>query len=171
MPHRVLHISDVYFTYVGYVFYRGKINTFVFMNTDTEKTIHQGRNIKRIREMLGIKQETLADKLNMNQQKVSLLEQKETIEPNILQEIASALKVPVEAIKNFDEQGALNIISNTFTSQDTSTLNAINYYPTFNAFEKYFEVIEENKKLYERLLQSEKEKVEMLQRLLDERKS
>jgi hypothetical protein len=29
-------------------------------NTNMEKTIHQGRNVKRFREMLGIKQEGLA---------------------------------------------------------------------------------------------------------------
>ena len=48
-----------------------------------EKTIHQGRNIKRFREMLGIKQEGLALELgdDWNQRKISLLEQKEVIEP------------------------------------------------------------------------------------------
>ena len=135
--------------------------------TSTEKN-HQGRNVKRIREMLGIKQDALALELgdDWNQKKISLLEQKETIEPQVLQEVAKALKVPVEAIENFDEEKAINIFSNTF--HDTKGL--INYYPTFNAFDKWLEVIEENKKLYERLLQSEKEKVEMLQRLLEEKK-
>lgn len=35
---------------------------FCFMTTNEEiqKTIHQGRNVKRFREMLGIKQEALA---------------------------------------------------------------------------------------------------------------
>ena len=47
-----------------------------------EKIIHQGRNVKRFREMLGIKQEALAVELgeDWNQRKVSLLEQKEVIE-------------------------------------------------------------------------------------------
>ena len=46
-----------------------------------EKTIHQGRNVKRFREMLGIKQERLALELgeDWNQRKISLLEQKEVI--------------------------------------------------------------------------------------------
>ncbi len=45
--------------------------------------IHQGRNVKRFREMLGIKQDALAFELgeDWNQQKISLLEQKE---PSIL---------------------------------------------------------------------------------------
>jgi hypothetical protein len=52
------------------------------------KTIHEGRNVKRIPEMLGIKQEVLADELHWSQQKVSLLEQKEDIEDSVLEEVA-----------------------------------------------------------------------------------
>lgn len=46
-----------------------------------EQKIHQGRNVKRFREMLGIKQEALAYALgeDWNQKKVSLLEQKDAI--------------------------------------------------------------------------------------------
>ena len=38
---------------------------------------------------------------------------------------------------------------------------------TFNPLEKYIEAMEANKQLYERLLQSEKEKNELLQKMLD----
>jgi transcriptional regulator with XRE-family HTH domain len=136
------------------------------MSTTAErpKHIHQGRNVKRFREMLGMKQEALAIELgeDWNQRRVSLLEAKETIDSDILSQVAKILKVPEEAIKNFDEDSALNIISNTFTSNDTSTLNAINYYPTFNPIDKLIELFEENKKLYEQLLASEREKVDIL---------
>lgn len=132
-----------------------------------EKSIHQGRNVKRFREMLGIKQEALASELgdDWNQKKISALEQKEEIDDTLLLEIAGLLKVPVEAIKNFDEEKAVQIISNTFN--DSSTLNGINYNPTFNPIDKWITTIEENKKLYERLLQAEKEKNELLQKLLN----
>ncbi len=135
-------------------------------------TVHEGRNIKRIREMLGVKQDTLANDLGWNQQKVSLLEQKERIEPQLLEEVAKALKVPVEAIKNFDEEKAVTYF-NTF--HDSSTAGGFgisnnNFYCTFNPLDKYVEAMEENKKLYERLLQVQKEKIEILQSLLDERK-
>ncbi|MEN0055426.1 MAG: helix-turn-helix transcriptional regulator [Mucilaginibacter sp.] len=135
------------------------------MNTiDTPKNIHQGRNVKRFREMLGLKQEALAASLGeeWSQKRVSLLEQKEIIEDDILSQVAEILKVPVEAIKNFSEESVLNIISNTFTSTDTSTLNAINYQPTFHPIDKVLELFEENRKLYERLLASEQEKIEIL---------
>ena len=80
-----------------------------------ETKVHEGRNVKRFREMLGIKQDALAYALGeeWNQQKISLLEQKETIELPLLQQISNTLKIPVEALKNFDEDKAINIISNT----------------------------------------------------------
>lgn len=125
------------------------------------KKIHQGRNIKRFREMLGIKQEALAFELgdDWNQKKISLLEQKETVESDILAQVAKILKVPAEAIENFDEEQAVNIISNTFTSNDTSTLNAINVQPTFNPLDKMVE-------LYERMLQQQKEMIEKLEQII-----
>ncbi len=132
------------------------------MTTDMpQNKIHQGRNIKRFREMLQMKQEALAIELgeDWTQRRISLLEQKEEIEPEILEQVAKVLKVTPEAIKNFDEQSALNIISNTFTSQDSSTLNAINYYPTFNPIDKIVE-------LYERMLKDKNEMIQQLQNII-----
>ena len=55
------------------------------MSETNTKKIHEGRNVKRFREMLGIKQDALAADLgdDWNQQKISLLEQKETIDTSI----------------------------------------------------------------------------------------
>lgn len=134
------------------------------MNTP-EKQIHQGRNVKRFREMLGLKQEALAYELgeDWSQKRVSLMESKETIEEDILAQVAQILKVPVEAIRNFDEEKAVNIISNNFSDfKDHSIGINYNHQPTFNTIDKLIEVYEENKKLYERLLDSEKEKVAIL---------
>ncbi|HEV7378465.1 MAG TPA: XRE family transcriptional regulator, partial [Dyadobacter sp.] len=49
---------------------------------DMIKAIHHGRNIRRFREMLGLKQEGLAYELgeDWTQKRVSLLEQKEVVE-------------------------------------------------------------------------------------------
>ncbi|WP_256010294.1 helix-turn-helix domain-containing protein [Desertivirga xinjiangensis] len=143
------------------------------MSTTSEKSgkIHQGRNVRRFREMLGLKQEALSIALgeDWNQKRISLLEAKETLEPEVLALVAKALKVPEEAIKNFDEEMAVNVISNTFSSHDNSTLNAVNIQPSFNPIDKLIEVVEDNKKLYEenknlyeRLLKSEREKIEIL---------
>lgn len=134
-----------------------------------EKTIHEGRNVKRIREMLGIKQDALAIELgnDWNQKKISLLEGKETIEPQILDEVAKALKVPVEAIKDFDEETAIHNIQNNYDSAVINAGPTINYKCNFNPLDKYIDQVEENKKLYERLLQAEKEKVALLEKMLD----
>lgn len=133
-------------------------------HTAKNPKIHEGRNVKRFREMLGIKQDALAYELgeDWNQQKISLLEQKETIDRILLEQISYILKIPVEAIENFDEEQAVNVISNTFTSNDTSTLNAINPHCTFNPIDKIVQLYDEKIALYERML---KEKDEMMARL------
>ncbi len=119
--------------------------------------------------MLGMKQETLAYELgeDWTQKKISQLEAKEKIEADILEQVAKILKVSPEAIQRFDEENALNIISNTFTSHDTSTLNAINHNCTFNPLDKLVEAYEENKKLYERLIEAEKDKVAYLELIVN----
>ncbi len=132
-------------------------------------TIHQGRNVKRFREMLGIKQDALAWELgeDWNQQKVSLIEQKETIEENLLRQISSVLKIPVEAFQNFDEEQAVNIIANTF--DNGSILNGINHNPTFYPVDKIMQLHDEKMALYERMLKEYermlKEKDDMMARV------
>lgn len=115
--------------------------------------------------MLGLKQEGLAYLLgeDWNQKKISALEQKDVIDELLLEDVAKHLKVSIDAIKKFDEDAAVNVINNNFHSNDTSTLNAINYSCTFNPIEKIIE-------LYEALVKSEKEKVEILQALLGSKK-
>ncbi|PSL44229.1 helix-turn-helix protein [Chitinophaga niastensis] len=114
--------------------------------------VHEGKNIKRFREMLGMKQDALAFELgdDWNQKKVSLLEGKETVEPEILEQVAKVLKVTPEAIKNFSEEAAINFVNNfNDSSVNNGPLN--NYHCTFNPLDKVIE-------LYERLLTSEREK-------------
>ncbi len=131
-----------------------------------EQKIHQGRNVKRFREMLGIKQEALAFDLgeDWNQKKISLLEQKDVIEDNLLKQISNSLRIPVEAFQNFDEEQAVNIISNTFNDQS----NGYNYYPTFNInpVEKWIEALEEIKRLNLELLKSKDEQIKILEKLI-----
>ena len=109
------------------------------------ETLHIGRKISKIRELRGMKQEALAALLGVSQQSISKIEQSAEVEDLALDKIAVALGVSPEAIKNFNEDAVLNIINNTFTSHDTSTLNAINFQPTFNPLDKLVEVFEDNK--------------------------
>jgi transcriptional regulator with XRE-family HTH domain len=134
-----------------------------------ERLIHQGRNVKRFREMLGIKQEALAIELgeDWNQRKVSLLEQKEELEEELLERIAEYLKVPAEAIKNFDEQTAISFIANTFND----TNGFINYNPSFtiNPFDKWIEALEEIKKLHAALVLEKDERIAVLERMVNKK--
>jgi transcriptional regulator with XRE-family HTH domain len=138
------------------------------MAETTDKKIHQGRNVKRFREMLGMKQEALAAELgeDWTQKKVSLLEAKEEIDEEVLDEVAKVLRVPSEAIRNFDEEKAFNIISNTFNSNDSSTLNAINHSCSFNPIDKVVELYDEKIALYERMLQDKTDLIEKLEQML-----
>ena len=130
--------------------------------TNSDNKIHEGRNVKRFRELMGIKQDALAADLgdDWNQQKISLLEQKQTIDPAILQQVSAVLKIPVEAIQNFDEEQAVNIISNTFNDQS----NGYNYYPqiTINPVEKWIEALEEIKRLNAEVIRVKDEMIELL---------
>ncbi|PQA96664.1 transcriptional regulator [Chryseobacterium shigense] len=142
-----------------------------------EQKIHQGRNVKRFREMLGIKQEALALDLgdDWNQKKISLLEQKDVIDENLLKAISQALKIPVEAFQNFDEEQAINIIANTVTTvNDNATGQLFQINPTINTSEKWIEALEEIKKLnsektalYERMLKQKDEMLEKLEKLIN----
>jgi transcriptional regulator with XRE-family HTH domain len=138
-----------------------------------EQRIHHGQNIKRFREMLNLKQEVLAHELgeDWTQKKISLLEAKETVEPEILDQVAKVLKVPAEAIKNFSAEAAYNIIGNTVnTVNDNGTGQLFQFNPTINPIDKLVEALDENKKLYTALLKEKDEKIALLERLLAEKK-
>ena len=129
------------------------------MKTAT-KPKHIGRNISRIRELREMKQEALAIAMGLSQRAVSILENSETIEEEKLLEVAKALGVSVEAIKNFSEDAVFNFFNNFYDSS-SSQGNSFNQgmFATFNPLDKVVE-------LYERLVQAEKDKVEYLEKLL-----
>jgi transcriptional regulator with XRE-family HTH domain len=75
--------------------------------------IHYGSNVRRLRYLLGIKQETIAEEIKMTQQNFSKLEQKEEIDDVTLEKIAKVMKISPEVIRNFNEDGVINIILNS----------------------------------------------------------
>ncbi len=127
----------------------------------TEKTIHEGKNVKRIREILGIKQDALAIELGLSQQAISSLEQKESIDKDMLEKIEKVLKVSPEVIKSFNEEPTINFISSTFNHHENSSV--IGHYH-FNPVDKVIE-------LYERMLKDKDEKISFLEKLLDKNDS
>ena len=134
----------------------------------TNTTNHIGRKISRIRELRGMKQEALAFELGISQQAVSNMERNAEIEANLLIQVAEALGVTPQATENFSEEAVFNYFNNF---HDNSGAGAYSTSPTFtfNPADKLIEAYEENKKLYERLLEAEKSKVEYLERLLKDK--
>jgi transcriptional regulator with XRE-family HTH domain len=130
------------------------------MSTAT-KPNHIGRKISRIRELKDMKQEALAQALGTNQQAISAMENSETIDDEKLAQVAKALGVSTEAIKNFTEENMINYFNSFY---DNSIANGINN-PVNCSFNPLDKVVE----LYERMLQAEKEKVEYLEKLLKEK--
>ena len=127
----------------------------------TTKPKHIGRNISRIRELREMKQEALALAIGVSQQTISNIENSETVEEGKLKEIAKVLGVSAEAIKNFSEEAAINYF-NSFYDQSASQGQ---FGPTYN-----FNPIDKVVELYERLVQSEKDKIAYLEQLLKEKK-
>lgn len=121
----------------------------------------------QMRELLGVKQEAIAEKLGVSQQAVSKIEQKEEVDEDTMNRVAKALGVSTESIKNLDEEATVyNIVTQktmpgTLGKQDDQKLNLL---------EKWMEAMEEIKNLYQQLLKSEREKVALLQQLLGEKK-
>lgn len=142
--------------------------------------VHQGKNVKRFREMLGLRQEGLAEVMGAewNQKRISLVEAKEVVEQQVLILVATALKIPVEVLENFTEEAAINYF-NTFidstnnsvnNTSDNSSNSISNAEPgKYNLVDQLIEAMEnlkmlynKNTNLYERLLSVEKEKNEIL---------
>ena len=117
---------------------------------------HIGRKISRIRELRDMKQEALAQAMGTNQQAISLLENSETIDEEKLVEVAKALGVTPEAIKNFSEENVINYFNNFYDNSSGGNGIFNPMHCTFNPLDKLIEAYEENKKLYERLLEAEK---------------
>jgi transcriptional regulator with XRE-family HTH domain len=132
------------------------------MSTAT-KPYHIGRKISRIRELKDMKQEALAQALGTNQQAISAMENSENIDEEKLKEVAKALGVTVEAIKNFSEEAVFNYFNNIYDNDFSHSNGAIQSNNcSFNPLDKVVE-------LYERLVQVEKDKNEYLEKLLKEK--
>jgi len=128
------------------------------MENEFTGTVHHGQNIKRLREILGVKQEAIAMKLNITQQAMSKLEQRAQIEDEVLGKISSILNIPVDSIKNYNDDATIHIISNTF--------NQVSFLGHAHTSQQIFNPVDRIVELYERLLKSEQEKNALLEKAL-----
>lgn len=123
----------------------------------TDKEGRDGPNVQRIRVYMGVKQEALAAALGISQQEVSKIESQAKIDDQLLSQIAVALGVSVEVIKNFDVEKAIYNI-NSYKDANISAGATTAVYVASQQINPIEKIVE----LYERLLQSEREKIDIL---------
>ncbi|SKB99393.1 hypothetical protein SAMN05660903_03698 [Salegentibacter salinarum] len=87
------------------------------------------------------------------------------MEDDKLERVAKALDVSTEAIKSFSEEKLIYNIQNNYEGSNpgATSVSVANFNCNFNPVDKLVEAYEENKKLYERLVQAEKDKVSYLE--------
>lgn len=149
------------------------------METENVKDsrVHQGANVGKIRRYEGMKQITLANELGVSQQFVSQLEQQKVIGKDYMEKIASILKVAPEVIENMEETPISVVIDNNNFENGSNNSgigyvneNEVNDNRIIHPVEKIIELTKENASLYERMMANEKEKVALLEKLLNEKK-
>lgn len=128
---------------------------------EKENRRHVGRNLQRIHVYLGMKQEALAADLGVNQQVISKIEKQEEIEEGFLKRIAEVLGISEEVIKDFDvEKTIFNI--NHHNYKDANISEGATTYAIVQQINPLEKIVE----LYERLLKSEQDKIEILKKYM-----
>lgn len=107
------------------------------MNTtfkEKNETMHIGHNIKRIREIQGIKQEAFGQlcRSKYSQQRISDFENMVALDEPLLDELAAALGVTPEFVKSFKDENVIYNIQHNNNSTFSDNSVGINAQPTFN---------------------------------------
>lgn len=127
---------------------------------ENKNTIHQGRNVRLVRQFKGLSQEALAYMLNKQQSEISNIESQVNLDDEILEQIALALDVSADFLKSFDfEETAKN-----YYNQSTNTINAAeNSHDEVNlnqGEQNYYFSIEKFNELNDKFLKLQKELLE-----------
>jgi transcriptional regulator with XRE-family HTH domain len=119
-------------------------------------TLHKGRKVERVRKLRGYTQTELGTRLGgISKQAVSKIEQSEEIDDERLKEIADALEVTFEGLKNFNEDKVLyNTINFYENSGVTATTISTNVETIIN------HPLEKTIEIYEKLLAIERQRFE-----------
>ncbi|WP_293929192.1 helix-turn-helix domain-containing protein [Sphingobacterium sp. UBA6320] len=107
------------------------------MNTifeEKKETMHIGHNIKRIREIQGIKQEAFGQlcKSKYSQQRISDFENMVAFEEPLLKELSDALGVTPDFVKSFKDENVIYNIQNNNNSTFSDNSVGQNAQPVFN---------------------------------------
>lgn len=126
------------------------------MESQKSENKHQGRQVKRFRESIGMKQEILAKELNTTQQSISYYEKQEDLDENLFKQLAQGMGVSPDILRNF------NMESQIFSIQEMRDSSQAIYNYNFSPIDKIVEQAAKIEKLYEDLLKVEREKIELL---------
>lgn len=96
-------------------------------NTTYKPKVHMGRNVRKFRQLRGMKQLALGELIGiLSQQSMSLLESKEVIDVKVLEKIAPILGVSVQVLQTLpeEEHGNITIEYNTFQNGSVANIAA-----------------------------------------------
>jgi len=137
------------------------------------RKVHQGYNVRSIREAKNLKQSALALMVELSQQAISKTEQKRVIDDALLAKIARALDVPVEIIENMEEGAAMSffIENNTFEASDNAQASAgDNVYNNYCSIDEIKKIYAEKEALYEQQLKDKQAEIDFLRKLVEGKK-
>jgi len=114
---------------------------------------HMGKQVKRFREAIGMKQEALAMELGTSQQNISYYEKQEDIDDELFSQLAKGMGVSPEVLKDYNTEAP------TFNIKEMREYSSIY---NFNPIDKILEQSSKIEELYKALLKSEQDKIEIL---------
>lgn len=140
-------------------------------------SVHHGHIIRRLRVNKGLNQQDLGTNVGLSQQSISDYEKKRVIEDEILARFAKYFKIPLEDLKEMEEdKPSMFIENNVFETSGNSTSNNLGYNETEGSYnttnncpiEKIAQLYEDKITLLNLLLKDEKEKVGLLEKQVQE---
>lgn len=132
-----------------------------FYHNRKEKNTHHGRTIAKFRRTLGVAQGELAQRTGLSEETITRLEKTGQIAEETLSTIALCMNIPVELIRNYEEDPPLYFGQREFDIHDQGN-NHQHYQPVFNY---YSSPTEELIQLFHQLVSSEREKAGMLMKV------
>lgn len=140
---------------------------------DTEKVqkegVIMGEQVAIARIFRGMKQEALAQLIGVSQATMSTIEHQQFIDDDLLNKIADALNLTPTFIKNISQDQMFQTINNSYIENNTNTFteNTIQAGATVaGQLGQQINPIEKIAELYERLLEVQKEKSEIIESIL-----
>lgn len=130
---------------------------------------NQGRQVKRFRESIGMKQATLAEALGTTQQNISNYEKQEELDGSLFAQLAVAMGVAPEILSDFNPESIYgnHIQEMKDNAQAVYCADSSSYTYNFNPIDKIMEQVDQIKALYEELLKCERDKIDILKGIIN----